>query len=102
MSEAGSPYPSAAHPGDMTIEENVIGYYPSDEFVPQQVHKEALVVVWNAYFHVEYVNYGVTGVEDPWSLPGMDAGGAIWFPFISRNESWFLFLSSDPADSFFG
>lgn len=96
------PYPSAAHPGDFSVEEEVMGYYPVNEFSGAISSRLIPVVVWNVYFTVQYVNYSETGVEDPWSLPGMDAGGASWHPYIARSERWELFFSDDPADSFWG
>ena len=96
------PYPSAAHPADFITEETVLGFYPVNEFNGGIISRFVFVVVWNVYFEVQYTNYGENGIEDPWSLPGMDAWGATWHPYIARSERWELFFSDDPADSFWG
>jgi hypothetical protein len=97
----GYTLPTAAHPGDMVVEEVVLGYYPTDEFTPQSISSFSYIVLWDAYGVKEGINYsGFSAQEFQDFFVG--TGAASWYPFIMKYESWSLFFSSDPADSFVG
>ena len=97
----GYSLPTAAHPGDMVVEEVALGYYPVDEFTPQFISSSSFIVLWDAYWVKEGINYSGFSPQEIQDFYA-DTGAASWAPFIKKHESWSLFFSSDPADSFVG
>lgn len=90
---------TAMYPDDFGETITELGYYPVNEYaLPSAVKKSHPIVLWDAYWTKEGINYGgFTGEEVNDFFK--DTGAAMWAPYIMRYNTWSLYWE---GDSFWG
>lgn len=77
---------TAAFPDDWGESITELGWYPVNEYTQQGYEENPIVIIWDAYWTRQAVNYAGLGEEINDFLAGSGAAG--WAPFVIKGTAW--------------